>query len=260
MRIIDFHTHVYPEKIAQKATESVCGFYNLKGGILGTAEKLIEAGKRVGVEKYVILPVALKPENVRHLNEATLHELQLHSEFYGFGTIHASMDNIMEEVKYIESTGLRGVKMHPDFQLFPIDDERLFPMYDYLQDKLPIILHTGDPRYSYSKPDRLKRVLDNFPRLTVIAAHMGGWMVFDEALEVLGNTNCYVDISSSRMFMNSEAIYKYINGYGADRILFGSDFPLWNPSDEFEAMMKLNIPMEDKEKIAYKNAERILKI
>ena len=260
MRIIDFHTHVYPEKIAQKATDNVCHFYDIKGGILGTADMLIKEGQKVGVDKYVILPVALKPENVRNLNEATLFETKKHKEFIGFGTVHAAQNNIMEEIEYIESAELRGIKMHPDFQHFPIDDNRLFEMYDYLQDKMPVILHTGDPRYTYSHPEKLKKVLDNFPHLTVIAAHMGGWMVFSEALEILGKTNCYVDISSSRMFMEGEAIYKYINGYGADRILFGSDFPIWSPADEFNALMKLNISDEALEKIAHKNAERILKI
>jgi predicted TIM-barrel fold metal-dependent hydrolase len=260
MKVIDFHTHVYPEKIAAKATKAIADFYNLEGGILGTADMLLKEGEKVGIDKYVILPVAINPLNVRHLNEATLGETKLHKEFIGFGTIHASMDNIMGEIEYIEKTGLRGVKMHPDFQLFSIDDNRLFEMYDYLQDKMPVILHTGDPRYDYSRPDKLKKVLDNFPRLTVIAAHLGGYGVFSEALEILGKTDCYVDISSSRMFMEEEEIYRYIHGYGADRILFGSDFPLWSPKDEFEALLKLKITDEEKEKIAYKNAERLLNL
>lgn len=260
MKVIDFHTHVYPEKIAAKATKAIADFYNLEGGILGTAEMLLNEGRKVGVEKYVILPVAINPLNVRHLNEATIEETKLHKEFIGFGTIHAAMDNIMGEVEYIENMGLRGIKMHPDFQLFVIDDKRLFEMYDYLQDKMPVILHTGDPRYNYSRPDKLKKVLDNFPRLTVIAAHLGGYGVFSEALEILGKTDCYVDISSSRMFMEEEEIYRYIHGYGADRILFGSDFPLWSPKDEFEALLKLKITDEEKEKIAYKNAERLLNL
>ena len=260
MKVIDFHTHVYPEKIAAKATKAIADFYNLEGGIPGTAEMLLNEGRKGGVEKYVILPVAINPLNVRHLNEATIEETKLHKEFIGFGTIHAAMDNIMGEVEYIENIGLRGIKMHPDFQLFAIDDKRLFEMYDYLQDKIPVILHTGDPRYDYSRPDKLKKVLDNFPRLTVIAAHLGGYGVFSEALEILGRTECYVDISSSRMFMEEEEIYRYIHGYGADRILFGSDFPLWSPKDEFEALLKLKITDEEKEKIAYKKAERLLNL
>lgn len=263
MKLIDFHTHVYPEKIAQKATENVIHFYDLKEGLgdkCGTSKVLIECGKQAGIENFVILPVALKPATVRHVNEAALFEVNNHPEFFGFGTVHAEMDDIIGEIEFIKASGLKGVKIHPDTQQFNIDDERLFPMYEELQGNLPMMIHCGDPRYDFSHPRRLKRVLDNFPNLTVIGAHLGGWMLFDEALELLKDTNCFVDICSSHMFMPEGKILKYINGYGADRVLFGSDFPLWDPQKEAEYFLSLDIPYSDKEKIAYKNALRILKI
>ncbi|MBR2861386.1 MAG: amidohydrolase family protein [Clostridia bacterium] len=263
MKIIDFHTHVYPEKIAQKATENVLEFYGITEGIwgkAGTSKNLIECGKKAGIENYVILPVALKAENVRHVNQSILNELAEHEEFFGFGTVHAEMDEMLEEVQFIEQNGLKGVKIHPDTQRFAIDDERLFEMYDYLQDRIPMFIHCGDPRYDYSHPQKLKRVLENFPRLTVIGAHLGGWMLFDEALEALkSKERCFVDISSSMMFMPKDNIYKYISGYGAERVLFGSDFPIWDPGVEAEKFLALDIPFEAKEKIAYKNALKILK-
>ena len=262
MKIIDFHTHVYPEKIAQKATENVIGFYDLKeglGGKIGTSEVLIKCGKPAGIENFVILPVALKPNTVRHVNEAALHELSMHHELYAFGTIHIDMPDILSEIEFIKNSGLKGIKIHPDTQQFNIDDERLFPMYEAIQDKLPIMIHCGDPRYDYSHPRRLKRVLENFPRLQAIGAHLGGWMLFDEALELLKPTNCFVDICSSHMFMEKGKMEYYINGFGADRVLFGSDFPIWDPKLEAEAFMSLELPYSDKEKIAYKNALYLLK-
>lgn len=263
MKIIDFHTHVYPEKIAQKATENVINFYDLKEGLgdkIGTSEVLIKYGKTTGIENFVILPVALKAGTVRHVNEAALHELQNHKELYSFGTVHVDMENILDEVEFIKNSGLKGVKIHPDTQMFNMDDERLFPMYDLLQDiDLPMMIHCGDPRYDYSHPRRLKRILDEFPRLTVIGAHLGGWMLFDEAMALLKDTDCFVDICSSHMFMPEGKIIEYINGYGADRVLFGSDFPLWDPCKEAEYFMELDIPYVDKEKIAYKNALNLLK-
>ena len=262
MKIIDFHTHVYPEKIAEKATENVINFYGLTeglGGIVGTSENLIQSGKKAGIENFVILPVALKKETVRHVNEAALNEVKLHKEFFGFGTVHIDMENMLEEIAFIGNSGLKGVKIHPDTQKFNIDDERLFPMYEEIAGKLPIMVHCGDPRYDFSHPRRLRRVLDNFPKLIAIGAHLGGWMLFDEALELLKPTNCFVDICSSRMFMENGKIEYYINSYGAERVLFGSDFPIWDPQKEAEAFLKLNITEADKEKIAYKNALYLLK-
>lgn len=260
MQIIDFHTHIYPKQIAEKATESICDFYNLNTDLVGTADVLLERGRKAGITKYVLLPVSIKPDQTHHINEFIVQEIKKHSEFYGFGTLHAMTENFYDEINYIESAGLKGIKLHPDTQQFPIDDERLFPVYDYLQDRLPILIHCGDKRYNYSHPKRLQRVLNQFPKLQVVAAHLGGWSVFDEAFDLLKNTSCYFDISSCMGFLSAEQIKKYIDGYGADRILFGSDFPLWGPLKEVEAFLNLKLGTENQEKIAFQNAQKILRI
>ena len=104
MKLIDFHTHVYPENIAQKATENVIHFYDLKEGLgdkCGTSKVLIECGKQANIEKFVILPVALKPNTVRHVNQLALDEVNTHNELYGFGTVHAQMEDILGEVESV---------------------------------------------------------------------------------------------------------------------------------------------------------------
>lgn len=261
MKIIDFHTHIYPEAIAEKATKSIQQFYGLEGGgTIGKTDVLLERGRTAGIEKYVVLPVSIKADHTRHINEFLLGEAQKHPEFIGFGTVHAEQNNIIEEGEFILKNGLRGIKMHPDTQLFNIDDERLFPLYDYIGDRLIFMFHCGDKRYDYSSPARLRRVLDNFPRLRVVAAHFGGYSVWDKAAEYLKDTDCMLDISSSLMLMDEEQRYKYINTYGADRLLYGTDFPLWDPVREVERFMKLKLTDSEREKIAYKNAERILNL
>ena len=259
LKIIDFHTHVYPEAIAEKATKSIRQFYEIEGGgMLGTTEQLLERGKTAGIEKFVVLPVSVKPDYTRHINEFILSEREKHPEFIGFGTVHAEQNNIIEEGEFILNNGLKGIKMHPDTQLFPIDDERLFPLYDYIGDKLIFMFHCGDKRYDYSSPVRLRRVLDNFPKLRVVAAHFGGYSVWDTAAEHLRDTDCMLDISSSLMFMDEEMKSKYINVYGADRLLYGTDFPLWDPIEEVKRFMQLKLTDTEREKIAFRNAERIL--
>ena len=258
MKIIDFHTHIYPDKIAIKASQSICDFYNLDYNCTGSAAELLSKGKKAGVSGFVLLPVAVRSEHVRHINEFTAYEVAEHGEFYGFGTIHADMNDILSEIDEITAIGLKGIKIHPDTQGFAIDDKRLYPVYDYVQDKLPIMLHCGDPRYEYSRPEKLRRVLNDFPNLRVIGAHLGGWSMFDKAFEYLKDTSCYFDFSSCMMFIGKKETEKYIKGYGADRILFGTDFPLWEPSVEVERFMKLDISSEEKAKIAYINAETLL--
>ena len=260
MRIIDFHTHVYPQKVAAKAAKSISDFYSLEGGGMdGTVETLLKQGDKAGISEFVLLPVAIKPDHVRSINHFISQEIEKNNRFYGFGTVHAGMEDICGEVEYIIKNGLRGIKIHPDTQLFNIDDERLFPMYDMIKGKIPVIFHTGDKRYDYSHPARVRKVLDNFPDLEVIAAHFGGYSMQETAYECLKDTNCFFDVSSSLMFMQKGEAEKYINAYGAERMLYGSDYPLWDPEKEVKSFLKLKLSDDDFEKIAYKNALRILK-
>ena len=221
MKIIDFHAHIYPPKIAEKASLSTGEFYHITPAHSGTGEELLSVGKKAGISEFVLLPVATKPEQVHHINQFILDEVKAHREFHGFGTLHPDSENILAETDFIIKSGLQGIKLHPDTQRFNMDDRRLFEVFDNIQGKIPLLVHCGDRRFDYSHPRRLKNIIDNFPHLQVIAAHLGGWSLFEEGFEILKDTDCYLDISSTMMFLSPEQVTKYIHGYGAERILFG---------------------------------------
>ena len=259
MKIIDFHAHIYPPKIAEKASLSTGEFYHITPAHSGTGEELLSVGKKAGISEFVLLPVATKPEQVHHINQFILDEVKAHREFHGFGTLHPDSENMLAETEFIIKSGLQGIKLHPDTQRFNMDDKRLFEVFDCIQGKIPLLVHCGDRRFDYSHPRRLKNIIDNFPHLQVIAAHLGGWSLFEEGFEILKDTACYLDISSTMMFLSPEQVTKYIHGYGAERILFGTDFPLWSPVDEVCRFRKLPLTENEFERIAYKNAVDILK-
>ncbi len=260
MQIIDFHTHIYPDAIAHKAAKSIRDFYHIGNSNLdGTVDLLLQCCREAGIHRCVVLPVALRPERVATINNFIVEEVHQYPQFTGFGTVHASMENLTDEAQRIMDLGLHGVKMHPDTQGFPIDDPLLYPFYEMMQGKLPVILHMGDCRYDFSHPARLRNVLDKFPNLQVIAAHFGGYSMYETAFEYLNDTNCFFDISSSIMFMEKGVAEHYINRYGAERMLFGSDFPLWDPRDEVKTFLDLDLTLFQKEQIAYKNALYVLK-
>lgn len=262
MRFIDFHCHIYPDAIATKAADNVRQFYNGLGNpiIDGSVKTLLERGTQAGIDEFVVLPVAVQPTRTRSINDFIIGQVAAQPRFYGYGTIHAAMANITGEVQYIMDNGLRGLKMHPDYQLFPIDDPRLFPVYDMIGDKLPIVFHMGDQRYDYSHPRRLRKVLELFPRLQVIAAHFGGYTMYDTAGELLHDKNCFFDVSSSLMFMEEGVAEKYINHHGAERFVYGSDFPMWDPETEMARFMRLKLTDAQKERIAHITAEELLKV
>lgn len=257
MRFIDFHTHVYPEAIAAKATESVCRFYDLTTPYTGTPEEKLALDESLGIEKSVLLPVAVLPKHVHSINEFTRKTAEEHpGRFLPFGTVHADDENILAEVSLFGEMGLKGIKMHPDMQRFAIDDERLFPMYDMVQGKLPVMFHSGDPRYPWSHPEKIKRILHEFPKLVVIAAHLGGWSSQETAYPLLKDEErCFVDTSSAILYKTEEQNMKYIRGYGAERVLFGSDFPVDDPVTQQRTLLALPLTDDEKERIAYRSAE-----
>lgn len=262
MKLIDFHTHIYPELLSVIATRSVEDFYSIKAESIGTARELTAVSEKAGVSLNVILPVAIRPSVVSHINNFASEMQREHEKITAFGTLHADMESPEEEIIRIEEMGLRGVKLHPDSQHFNIDDERLFPVYDYMQGKMILFTHTGDPRYDFSHPGRLRRVMEEFPRLMCIAAHFGGWSMPDEGVKYLSEKeNCCVDMSSSfSCGVSLEKGKELISAFGEDRVLFGSDFPLGSPLTEKENLIRLDITHTAREKIAYKNAERLLEI
>lgn len=260
MQIIDIHTHIYPREIAQRATDSIRDFYHIgeDGKMDGSVEMLLQQGAAAGISQYVVLPVSIRPDRVQEINDFAKAQADIHDCFVPFGTVHAKMDGLVEEAQRIMDLGLHGIKMHPDSQRFAIDDPRIFPLYEAIQGKLPVLFHMGDSRYNYSHPLKLRKILDFFPQLQVIAAHFGGYSMYQLAYDVLKDTNCIFDVSSSLMFMEDGEAEKYINAYGAERMAFGSDYPLWDPVEEMQQFLRLRLTPEQMEQIAYKTAKRFL--
>ena len=261
MHIIDFHCHIYPEPIAEKATQSIRDFYDLQGGHMnGTVQTLLQQGDEAGIGQFVVLPVGMRPDRVRHVNDFILGEVARQPRFLGFGTVHAAMDDLPGEVEYILKKGLRGIKMHPDFQCFDIDDPRLYPMYEMCQGKLPVMFHMGDKRYAYSHPAKLRHILELFPGLQVVAAHFGGYSMYETAYEQLKDKDCIFDVSSSLMFMPEGVAEHYIRAFGTERLVYGSDYPLWDPVEEVQRFFHLKLTDAEFEQIAHKTAEAFLNL
>ncbi len=263
MTIIDAHCHIYPEKIAQKAVESIGAFYHLSMHQKGDVVDLLEAHEQAGISHAIVHSVATTQMQVPHINRFIAQTVQENKEqFTGLGTLHPNSLNLEKDVEYLRSLGLHGVKLHPDFQHFKLDDAICMPMYELCQAyHLPILIHTGDKRYDYSNPNRLVPVLQKFKNLTVIGAHFGGWSMWTEATEKLNKyQNLCVDCSSSLYAMNKEQATQIIRSYGADRVMFGSDYPMWSPKDEVQRVLDLNLTTKEKDAVFFQTAQRVYDI
>ncbi len=261
MKIIDFHTHIYPDKIAEKATQAIGKFYDIEMDRTGSLDALLKYSSRAGIDRCVVHSVATSPQQVQRINDFICESVNAHPDrLSGFGTMHQDYENKLEEVERCLSMGLKGIKLHPDTQMFNADDERMLEVYDYLQGKAPVLFHCGDYRYDYSHPRRIANICRMFPKLTVIGAHFGGYSVWEEAFEYLKDLDCMLDTSSSSALMEEGMFARMINAYGADRLLFGTDFPMWDSTEELKRFMSVPLTEEEREKILYKNAERLLNL
>jgi len=263
MKIYDAHTHIFPRKIAQKATQAIGDFYDIPMNEIGSAEILLQSGAKIGVEKYLVCSSATKPSQVRAINEFISQACKEHDAFIGFGTLHPYMDRdaVEQELSYIKECGLRGIKLHPDFQLFHIDEKQAIPMYEKIAAAgLPVLFHTGDARYDYSSPKRLRNVIKEVPSLVAIAAHFGGYQEWDIVEECLSHGNIYFDTSSSLFTLDKKAAVNMIRHLGVERFMFGTDFPMWDHMKELKRFLDLPLNEDEQAQILYKTFERLFKI
>lgn len=262
-KVINAHCHIYPNKIASRAVKGIRDFYDLDMSLKGMSDDLIQDGEKVGVVHYLVHSVATTPKQVRSINEFISGEVKAHPGlFTGFGTLHPDSDDIQGDFDHLISLGLKGVKLHPDFQRFALNEQRAYKIGEIVNEGgVPLMIHCGDFRYNYSNPEQLKPFLERFPDLLVIGAHFAGWSVWGKATEELAGTpNLVVDLSSSLYDLSAETAKEYIHAYGADKVLWGTDYPMWESESEMEYFNKIDLTPEERNMILYENAARILNL
>ena len=259
--IIDFHAHAFPDQVAATAVPALAEKGNVTPCLDGRIDTLLAAMERAGVERSVICSIATRPGQ---FGSILAWSKSIRSErIIPFPSFHPESPEAMAEIRTITSEGFRGIKMHPYYQNFQIDEERLFPFYEAISAAgLVLVMHTGFdigfPRERIAGPDRIARVVERFPELKLVATHLGAWEMWDEVRELLAGRRVYMDISFSLQFLEREAARQLILAHPADRILFGSDSP-WACQEEVVRLVRsLNLGAEREELIFRANALELL--
>ena len=263
MEIINAHAHIYPERIAQKATAAIGDFYSLNMELsCGTVSKLLIDGKKAGITKHVVHSVATNPHQVRSINDFLKSEIDIHAELIGFIALHSdlSREDINSEIEWGRNNGFLGIKLHPDFQRFYIDSVEAREIYSAAQGKLPILVHIGDDRYDFSHPERLIKMAREYSDTVFIAAHFGGYRCWDNLERYKDLKNVYFDTSSSLAFISVDKAKETIDTLGADRFFFGTDFPMWRATGELDRFYKIPLSESERRMILADNFKRVFKI
>lgn len=264
--VIDFHTHIFPNQLAERAYVSlsenakVAGYeptHNLtKEGLLSTMEKF-------GVDLSVVCPVSTKPtQSLKNLEWGlTIRD----DKTLPIAGLFPDPENWCKNVDLAKDMGYKGIKLHPEYQNFIVDDERMFPLYEYAFSKgFYLHFHAGyDPIGSEpfkSNPQKFLKIIREFKGGVMVLAHLGGQSQWNDVERYLVGEEVYFDTAMGFKYFSNEQFLRILKNHGSKKILFGSDSPWSNAGEEIEAIRALAISQEEKDDILFKNAVKLLGI
>lgn len=260
--IIDFHTHAFPDKLATRAIETLAKKASVPYFANGTVGDTNEKMKNWNVDSRVMLSIATNPKQQTNVNNFAI-ETNNNKTIYSFGSVHPLSENAEDELLRIKQAGLRGVKFHPEYQQFQINDKKVYPLYDKcIKLGLTVVFHAGKdlgyPETLNASAEMIKDLSHTFGGADFVMAHFGSCMMGEEFLQTAAGCDFYIDTSFSKGYIKKETAEKIIEKHGADKVVFGSDCPWASAKETFDFINSFDITKEEKDKIFYKNALNLL--
>lgn len=262
--LIDFHTHCFPEKIAEKAVEKLSlASGGLKPHTNGTLDGLKASMKQSGVTASVVLNIATNAKQQESVNNFAA-QCNDNQNIIAFGSVFPYSENVFDELEKIKDMGLKGIKLHPDYQGFDVDDIRMKPIYKKIGELgLITVFHAGldygfPPPYG-ATPEKLERALSWFSS-PVVAAHWGGISCGEEVISRLCGKDVYFDTSFGYGQMPKYYAEQILEKHGTEKLLFGTDTPWHTAEIEMRLLNTLNLSETEMNKITHQNAIKLLKI
>jgi len=259
--VFDFHVHLYPDPLAQQAVGQLAHRFGNAPAFDGTVEGMKLNLAESGIFGSLNLPVATKPSQVDSINDWAAANNQ--GKIYSLATVHPDTPDIPGTLAAARAAGFKGVKLHPEYQAFTLDDPRLIPVWETCCGLgLFIFLHAGGERVFtppfHTSPSSIAALIARYPGLTLVAAHLGGFQMWDESEEVLIGKKLYLDLSHTFFWMSDEQIVRMVRKHGADKILFGSDAPWQTPARVLDAFLAQSFTKAEQRQILWENAARLL--
>ncbi len=242
---VDVHTHALHSKIADKVLRQLTSHYGITPKFPGTWDDLAVRMKMAGIDKCFVHTAATRPDQVIAANNWAI-SLKQYDMAVPFGTMHVDYQDIEGELTRLWDNGIRGIKLHPDFQGFRLDDPKLTPLFAAMEGRFTLMVHVGDkvpPEENPSCPYKVAAIKRRFPKLQIIAAHFGGVYHWEHVIDAYNALGIYMDTSSSLFAIPQNLLEQIFNYFPRHLFLFGSDYPIWDPAserDELQRRLKLS--------------------
>jgi predicted TIM-barrel fold metal-dependent hydrolase len=260
--IIDAHTHVWPDKIAGAALAG-----NRVPGLVprgdGTVAGLMADMERSGVDVSCCLAIANEARQVDHANGFAA-SLAARNRV-PFGTVHVDL-SVEDNLASLRRHGISRVKIHPLFQSFGLDHPRLWELFEAFGSEVAVITHVGQGgdayRNSLSSPKMIRDISRQFPELRLMACHFGGYKILDDAEEMLAGSDVVLETSWPPRLatLQPDRVRRLIRHHGAERVVFGSDWPMTSPTEELTALQALGLTADELECVLGGTLARVLRI
>ncbi len=278
--IIDFHTHIFPEKIADRTLKKLGTDARVKPFTDGTAAGLASSMKIAGISYSVNLPVATNPGQVEKLNTSMIEQQESYREtgILVFGAMHPDYPDYKRELRRLKENGIPGIKLHPPYQKVDFDDPRMMRIIDAATEEgLIVLTHAGidigllDKNYCSVK--MILHVIDTVHPTKLVLAHMGGWDCWFDVAHDLAGAPVWLDTAFSigpvtpnpdteppikNENLADEAFIRLVRKHGTDRVLFGTDSPWSDQADFVARIKKMGFSETEETQIFSENALKLL--
>lgn len=259
--VIDFHTHAFPDTLAQKAISILEREGGVPAKLDGRIASLLSSMDSCGIEKSVVCSIATKPsqfDSILKWSETIADE-----RIIPFPSVHPDDPDAVEKIGIIKQKGFKGIKLHPYYQDFDINDRKLFPLYEKITEEgLILELHTGFDfafkRIRKADPEKIIEIKNTFPSLKLVATHLGGWEDWDNVIKFLMGKEIYMEISYSLEFLDKNKAKEIIMNHPEEYVLFGTDSPWTDQKETLNLLRSLELPPDIEMKILRENALSLL--
>jgi predicted TIM-barrel fold metal-dependent hydrolase len=261
MRIIDFHTHAFPDELAEQTVPKLCAFAKVTAVLDGKVSSLIAEMDRLGIEAAVVLTIATKPNHFESILSWCTSVAS--PRMIPFASVHPEDPEAAEKIDRVHKAGLKGVKLHPYYQSFVFNDRRMFPLYERIEEHgLILLAHTGfDLGYPHERiadPPKIMDVVHTFPRLKLVTTHIGAWQDWDSVEKFMLGKPVFMGISYAFPFIGNERAQRLLRSHPPEYILFGSDSPWGSQERTLQDLLALDLGETLNRRICYQNAARLL--
>jgi len=259
--IIDFHTHAFPDELASRAMQSLQHGCDVKAQLDGKISSLLTSMDSCGIETSVVCSIATKPSQFEPILKWS--EQIRTGRIIPFPSVHPDDEQCLDRIRLIKKSGFMGIKMHPYYQDFFLDEPKMLPIYEKIcAEKLILMMHTGfDIAFEHIRrcdPPKIAYVIEKFPRLKFISTHLGAWQDWQQVQQFLIGRTIYMELSMALEYLEPEVARNMILAHPADYVLFGSDSPWTSQQNTLNLLRQLQLDVEREKLICRQNALRLL--